>query len=332
MHAFEAQLVEEWPPERWDNVGVVVAVSGGPDSVALLRALAAIAKPRTSNLLVAHFNHRWRELESDAEADFVEQLSRSLGLTFRSTRAPDPAPGQPKNESSARHARYRFLGEVAAANGARFVVTAHTADDQAETILHHIVRGTGLSGLAGIPRARALSRDLTLLRPLLASRRQDILGYLRALSQPFCQDTTNRETKYTRNRIRHELLPLLARDYNHHVSDALLRLGRLAAEAQEVLRPLADQLYDNSVAQRDRTSMTFNLASLRAAPQYLLREMFLATWHAQGWPRQNMSHEKWEQLADLVREDGPPTLSLPGSIRAVRDRMTLRLWRDAAEA
>jgi tRNA(Ile)-lysidine synthase len=113
-------------------------------------------------------------------------------------------------EAAARAARYEFLQATAERLGARYVATAHTADDQAETVLHHIVRGTGLAGLAGMSRARSLGAAATLIRPLLSFRRRDVIEYLGALGQSYCEDTTNRDPAFTRSRIRHELLPLLA--------------------------------------------------------------------------------------------------------------------------
>ena len=120
-------------------------------------------------LVVGHYNHGWRGDESDQDAEFVEHLSRDLGVVF--VRADAPAAEQPLSEEAARDARYEFLVQMAHRVGARFLVTAHTADDQIETVLHRIIRGSSVSGISGIPRTRQLSESLTLLRPLLPFRR-----------------------------------------------------------------------------------------------------------------------------------------------------------------
>src|SRR5205823_11908216 len=122
-------------------------------------------------------------------------------------------------EETARDERYRFLEVTAVAIGCRAIATAHTADDQAETILHHVLRGTGLAGLRGIPRARELASGITLIRPLLDLERSVVLDYLAKIGQDFRDDASNRDEAYTRNRIRHQLLPLLAREYNPHIGE-----------------------------------------------------------------------------------------------------------------
>ena len=146
------------------------------------------------------------------------------------------------SEATARTARYAFLQETAERFGARYVVTGHTADDQAETILHRIVRGTGIAGLAGMARVRPLGPAATLIRPLLDFRRLELLAYLTDLGQPFRSDSSNSDTAFTRNRIRCRLLPELAAEYNPGVVASLVRLGRLAGEVQSVVDALVEDL------------------------------------------------------------------------------------------
>ncbi len=131
--------------------------------------------------------------------------------------------------------------------GARYVATAHTLDDQAETVLHHVLRGTGLAGLAGMTRTRPLGPNVTLIRPLLEFRRRDLLEYLKTLDQPYCVDATNSDVRFARNRIRHELLPLIERDFRPNVAEALVRLASLAGNAQRVVEAAADNLLDGAL-------------------------------------------------------------------------------------
>ncbi|MBX7169087.1 MAG: tRNA lysidine(34) synthetase TilS [Pirellulales bacterium] len=319
MHPFEQELEASWPPTEWSEVTVVIAVSGGPDSVALLRALVALRRPGLGRLVVAHFNHRWRGLESDRDEAFVRDLAAQHGLVCTVERAPVEA-GRPQSEEAARGARLAFLQESACAFGARFVATAHTADDQVETILQRILRGTGLGGLAGIPRARPLG-PATLLRPLLQVRRVQVLAYLAAIAQPFCDDATNLQPVFTRNRLRHELLPLLARDFNPDVAGALLRLGRLAAEAQSVLRESARRRLQAVATRCDAAQVELTLSGLRDEPRYLVRELFVELWRQTGWPEQDMSFAHWEALAELALGPTPglAALDLPGGVRARLD-------------
>src|SRR5438128_702763 len=190
--------------------GMVVAVSGGPDSVALLRALVELR--REEALTIAHLNHQLRGLESDADEEFVRQLHARLqaegaGKPLLSCRRIDVA-GQARAEGGnleavARRVRYQWFGQVAAENGARWVATGHTADDQAETVLHRLLRGAGLKGLRGIAPRRPLAPGIDLIRPLLGMARAELLEYLSERGQSYCEDRSNVDLRFTRNRIRH---------------------------------------------------------------------------------------------------------------------------------
>lgn len=332
-HAFEAHLAQAWP-----HVGqpfrAVLAVSGGADSVALLRAVHRMQGPEPGRLLVAHFNHRLRGANSDADAQFVADLARSLGLESAQGLA---APGElgSGSEAEARTARYAFLESTARQFGARYVVTAHTADDQAETVLHHILRGTGLAGLAGMARVRTLADGLALVRPMLTLSRADVLEYLAALGQAYCEDASNRDPRYTRNRIRHELLPLLKRDYAPSVVESLLRLSSLAADAKRVIAVQVERLaaacVEETVDETGHAQVGLRASVLAAEDPHLVRELLAAVWRKQGWPLQEMTHAHWTALAELAQATEPPRgavhshrtsapthLTLPGAIRAQR--------------
>ena len=142
------------------------------------------------------------------------------------------------SEESARDVRYVYLQQVATEQHCGFVAVAHTADDQVETLLHHILRGTGLAGLRGMPAEREFGES-RLIRPLLTVRRADVEAYLTAIDQPFRSDATNAEERFTRNRIRHILLPLLRERFNPQVDAALLRLGEQAQDTTRVLHAIA---------------------------------------------------------------------------------------------
>jgi tRNA(Ile)-lysidine synthase len=222
------------------------------------------------------------------------------------------------DESSARQARYRFLRQAAEGSGARYVATAHTADDQAETILHRIVRGAGLRGLAGIRQERPLSPTVRLVRPLLAFRRAELRAYLEGLGQPFRLDETNLDQRRTRNRLRHGLLPRLAAEYNPQVVSALVRLGQRAAEAQDALDELAGGLLASAEWHRDARRVELDASRWGVGPQAVCQEAFRRLWREQAWPEQGMRATHWNALVDLALARRPQPLSLPGSVRAWR--------------
>lgn len=334
---FEQQLAARWPPGDWQDVTIFVAVSGGADSVALLRGLRNLKSGGEGRIVAAHFNHRLRGAESDADEAFVVELCRKIGIACEVGRAePNVLTDTAEDgvEAAARDARYDFLLATAERLGARFIATAHTADDQAETILHRILRGTGLAGLAGIPRVRALGPAVTLIRPMLELQRGEVVEYLRALGQDFRTDATNFDTRFTRNRIRHDLLPQLAREYNPQVADALLRLGSLAAEAQQVVASRVAPLRECCVRLQTNDCLEIDCPTLAAAPRGLVRELFVIVWDEQRWPARDMTFEKWDEVATLaatltdeksVAASRPVVRSLPGDIRAERcgDRLIL---------
>lgn len=199
-----------------------MGVSGGPDSVALLDALVALGyRPH-----VCHLNHRWRGEESDADAEFVRQLAARYGLpaTIEARKAP-------QSEDGARRARFAFFERVARKTGLRTLLLAHTADDQVETFLLRLLRGAGPSGLSGIWPERPIG-SLLVIRPLLSVWRPQILAYLRRRKLTWREDTSNANPRFLRNRVRHQLLPLLARDYNPGIRRVLWRTAEiLRAEA-----------------------------------------------------------------------------------------------------
>src|SRR5262245_51646105 len=175
-HPLEDAVDKAWPTRQWSDSHVVLAVSGGPDSVALLRAVMSL-KQRAGGpgrLFVAHLHHGL-QAAADEDQAWLEKLCRRWGIPIELGRA-DVATSAAEYgdglEAAARDARYEFLRATAEALGARWVAAGHTADDQVETVFHRIVRGTGFAGLAGMPRARALAPSVTLVRPLLDVRRQ----------------------------------------------------------------------------------------------------------------------------------------------------------------
>jgi tRNA(Ile)-lysidine synthase len=344
-----AKLTAAWPPAEWRDVTVVVAVSGGADSVALLRALVDLKRAHRGpgQLIAAHFNHRLRGTDSDADEAWVIGTCESLDVMCETQEADEhvpvgdflsqrePAATSPpairaaaSDEASSREARYTFLRQVVARRGARYLATAHTADDQAETVLHRILRGTGLDGLAGIPFAREWIPGVTLIRPLLATSRREVLDYLDQLRQSFRTDESNTMTRYTRNRLRRDLLPLIERDYNPRVKEALCRLAGLADEAQTVLRRCAADLEERALVRRTKHDAVLDCRTLEDVEPYLVSQLVMSIWETQGWPLQAMSLEKWRQLTRLIRskEAVSEKADFPGGITVERlaNELTLR--------
>ncbi len=358
-------LLRDWPLDWWKDVTVVVAVSGGPDSVGLLRLLNHL-KPAGSNgrLVVAHFDHQWRDTSSE-EGGFVSRLAQSLGLECVSgqmqtqdacpisgpispspRRATDARPTADRSENAARHARYAFLESVARDVGARYLVTGHTANDQVETVLHRIIRGTGLRGLTGIPRFRVLNESLTLARPLLHLSGQSVTHWLDQLHQPYFLDATNSDSRYTRNRIRHTLLPELREDYNPQIDAAVTRLAELANEFHVEIQSLVLPRLESHCQFHSESDVTVERAAFHDASALVIRELFREVWKHQDWPLQAMGFDEWKLLEQLAQNSGvsqpatgqqsgrtkdtKETVTLPGNVTVHSDQKRMTLHRESA--
>ncbi len=246
---------------------ILVAVSGGADSVALYHVLRELGY----TVEIAHFDHVTRGGASARDAAFVAALAAADGVpchTERADVAADAYGGGESFEMRARSMRYAFLARTAHLHGCTHIATGHHADDQAETVLMRVLRGTTGKGLAGIPAVRELA-GVRLVRPLLRTRRETILRYLHAIGADHREDVTNGDEAILRNRVRHGLIPQLAREYNPQVVDALCRL----AENQRVENAWVDAEAERAASLAIRHGAIDRL-TFAAMPEALRRRVF----------------------------------------------------------
>jgi tRNA(Ile)-lysidine synthase len=310
---------------------LLVAVSGGPDSVALLRAVVELNSKGAVSLgseaiVVAHLNHRLRGSESDADESFVRDLVESLKtqthaqLAFRCVRLDVGARAAAEGsnlEDLARRLRYEWFADVARETGCSFVATGHTADDQAETVLHRLLRGTGLKGLRGIAPRRQLVGGVALIRPLLHARRSEVLAYLEAQAQNYRQDSSNLNRDYTRNRIRHDLLPYLATNYNPEIVAILTGLAEQAGEAFQEQEVMAHELLTQAELPRAGQWIVLDVERLASVPGSAACAMYRLLWAREGWPMGSMGFKEWKRLAEFAGGEDT-TVDFPGGIRVRR--------------
>ena len=231
---------------------LIVGASGGPDSCALLYALDRLKETHGLSLHVAHLNHNFRGQEAEDDAVFVAEIAKELGLPVTVVEE-DPheyqrVRGISSFEQGAREMRYGFMARVAADAGARAVTVGHTADDLAETVLLHVLRGSGLYGLRGMGEVSdwpwpADAGGLKLFRPLLDVTKDQTSEYCREIGRTYREDSGNYMWRFTRNKVRQDLMPRLAQDYNPQVRDALVRLARTAAEELDFVEGELDRVW-----------------------------------------------------------------------------------------
>lgn len=309
----------------------LIAVSGGADSIALMRALdqlvqSAAASAHPESLIVAHLNHGLRGDVSDADAAWLNQECVRLSLPFVTEKQELHQTHQASSEGLeelSRKARYAFLTRMAREHGCTQIAIAHTRDDQAETVLHHLIRGTGIAGMRGIPRVRALQEELFLIRPMLELSRDDVVQYLKDCDQDFRTDESNTDLSFTRNRIRHQLIPLLKKEFNPNVAQAVHRLAQQAEEVTAVVAEQVDQILAAATLDQNRETWRLDCNVLQDVPDYLVRQCFLKIWQEMSWSRKRMGFDHWQRLLILTRAG--QKLNLPDQVEAERRERLLIL-------
>lgn len=307
------------------GTGVLAAVSGGPDSTAMLSALVML-KDRLllGEIGVAHVNHGLRGESADRDAAFVEELAKKFGLAFfpEKIQASDLAEtGGLCLEEAGRTARYDFFGRICAGHGFARVAVAHTADDNAETVLMFLLRGAAGTGLSGIPAVRG-----NIVRPLLETTRKDVLGFLKEHDLPFVTDESNSDPSFLRNRIRNELLPLLEKDYNPAIKSALNRLADILGAEESFWEDfIAHRMTLLGVSPKD-AEISLSAADIQADhPAVRRRLVRAAIERAKGDLRRiGLVH-----IEDVLSLKTGKTAHLPGGVVAKRTRESLIISKPA---
>lgn len=307
---------------------ILIAVSGGADSIALMRALHQLMTRETGklthSLIVAHFNHGLRGEASDADAEWLETECNRFEIPFITEKQELNLGKTDKgSEEVYRKARYDFLTQTAQKHQCALVAVAHTSNDQAETVLHHIVRGTGIAGLKGIPRIRFLQNGIFLIRPMLELSREEVLDYLKYCAQEYRQDESNADLRFTRNRIRHQLIPFLKKEFNTNVVPAVNRLSQQADEVSTLISEQANQILKAATLDQNQEIWRLDCDVLKEVPDYITRECFLKIWNQMNWSRKRMGFDHWQRLLELSRSG--QKLNLPDGIEAERRERLLIL-------
>ena len=299
------------PSDRW-----LLAVSGGPDSMAMLYGLLMLREKgqlELSGLHIAHLNHQLRGDDSDADAEFVRQQARQLQIEVTVDSIDVAGAARENGESievAARRLRYSFLAEAGRVNNCNKIALGHNADDNVETILHRILRGTGIRGLAGMSAVRELpdtkeQSELTIVRPLLTSTRCEIEAFVKQHDIKFRLDRSNLSDEYTRNRIRNELLPLLRKNYNPEIGTALLQLGRIAGDFSKILSSDAIGTLHELTLKREHDCLTLDAMRLAERSRILQAEIVHQGLLVLRVPLRRIGFKQINAILDLINGRNP---------------------------
>ena len=313
---------------------LLVAVSGGPDSVCLLHILVKLQEELKVKLHLAHLNHQLRGAESEADADYVADLARQLGIpaTIEKREVKDyQARERLSPEEAAREVRYGFLAEVTKSIGADRVAAGHTLDDHIETILMHLTRGTGTRGLRGLQpytEWKSKTGSLNIIRPLLEISHEETEDYCQQHQLMPRLDASNLSLSPLRNRIRQQLLPLL-RSYNPRVTEALLRTGRIASDDIDFLDEQIARLWDEIARQWGKT-VTLDQERFDPLPSALKRYLLRASLEKLLGSAKDVEMRHIEEMMSLVTKQAGKRLSLPQGLIFSIEYNQYRLTSDLA--
>lgn len=321
-----------WPTDRWNSSTIVLAVSGGPDSVALARAIHALIRQEklseSTRLVIAHLNHRLRGVESDLDEAFVKELAGQMHIEAITRSLPEP--NTQAGEAQWRKDRVAFLKQVAKDFQAKWIATGATADDSVETMVHHLLRGSGPAGLAGIRLERKLADGLTLVHPLIGVWKSELLEYLESISQAYRIDRSNLSSDFTRNRIRNECLPYLEKMIgSDQLKQRLFNTSELIRQEHEVIEQLANVWLESSAIRWGMDQIDADWKEISELPWPVLQCGLVGVWHRMGWPLQQIGFRHWDRVrawVDAARvTNHPKRMQLPGPVELRISRRVVRI-------
>jgi len=299
---------------------ILIAVSGGPDSVFLVHALASLKnKLKLKSLSIVNLDHGLRGKESAEDSKFVKKLACDTGLKFfyKSLKLKARSAKNLSMEEFAREERYRFFREAAEKAGANVIATGHTIDDQAETVLMRVIKGSSLKGIVGIAPARE-DGDLRVIRPLIELEKAEIIQYLDDAGLKYRIDSTNSEPVYFRNIVRKEVIPFLEQ-YNPRLKRSLYSLAQHLREDFDFISEAKLRLKCGVSSKSKGGSVVIKIKDIAVQPAAMQKEIFRDALESSGGEVKRLSYRHWKELESLVRNKPKGcSVHLPGNIKAVK--------------
>lgn len=310
-----------------DEEKIVCAVSGGVDSTVLLDALCELSHERGYSIVVAHFNHKLRGDAAERDEQFVRSLAEKRNIPFFCGQG-DVLDYANRNrlsiEVAAREMRYRYFEYVLRQTGATTLALAHTANDVAETVLMNLVRGSGLTGLCGMPERRSFGRKTFIVRPLLRFKKEQLLRYAQLRELSWHEDETNALLHFTRNKVRHELLPLLEKSYSPAISDTLIRTARLLQGADELVGQVVSNVMQQVVEETSSGKILLSAPALASHPAFLQGELVQRALQ-ENFGLAAISLDTTERILQLLLAEPGTRHTISRQLCAVRERESIAI-------
>lgn len=326
IHRIKQTLIDETMLEQGD--AILVAVSGGPDSVTLLHTLAQLKHEFCLTLGIAHVNHLLRGNEAIEDEEFVQKLAITLDLPFFSKRFDVKALAKESKlsiEEAGRNVRYEFFDSLAQVHAYNKIATGHTWDDNAEQVLMNLLRGSGPKGLSGIPPIR---QD-RYIRPLIRVAKTDLIDYLEKNRLAYQTDSSNADSIYLRNKIRNHLIPLLESDYNPEIKDSLNRLSHILRTEDDFIQTQARQAFEHCLTKKNTTSVLFSKKELATLHTALFNRVIRQAIEQVKTDLKRISLVHLESINHFCfHQPGGKSLDLPGQIRIYKSKNSIEIRKE----
>lgn len=304
---------------------IVVAVSGGVDSVTLLDSLALLSIKLGYKLFIAHFNHKLRPKTSDEDEAFVKNLAKSYNIDFYSLKGDVQKHSRENSmsiEQSARDLRYTFLEHITKTIQAEFLATGHTKDDSAETFLLNLMRGSGLTGLSGIPQKRYISKNSSIIRPLLIFGKDELIEYAKRRGLKWSEDESNTLMNYTRNKIRNSLLIQLKNEFTPNIIDLINRSAKLIRGADKFIKEHINHFLNEALEQKQKNKFSLRIPVLETFDEFIQGEIIQKAL-TDIFKHPPISLKSIDNLNNLMKKPVGSILEINKKITVLKDREQL---------
>ncbi|MDP6685444.1 MAG: tRNA lysidine(34) synthetase TilS [Candidatus Omnitrophota bacterium] len=304
---------------------LLIGISGGPDSVTLLYCLYELKKDFSLDITCAHLDHKFRGEESQEDRRFCEGLAKKLDIDIVCDEIDVPKIAKEEGispEAAAREERYNFFKKAAQTKKITKIAVGHNKDDQAETVLMRAIRGSGLAGLGGMNPVKSM-QGVTIIRPLIEVSRKDIEGFIVEKGLKFRRDSSNDKVVFTRNRVRHELIPYIEKNFNSNIKNVLANMCENLRVENEFLEKYSKRKF-NSLSKVQTGEIIIDLKKLKKQPDAVKKRILRSALESFKGNLRTLTYQHWREMEELIaNRPGNSIVDLPGGINIVKEKNKL---------